>query len=238
MFFSRPEEARDDEWVRTHYNGVGGVFHCRPDGSRLQIVARGLRNSCGLTFDRDWNLFTNDNDHESIPADYVPGRLNHVTPHSYFSWPRGWMLSKTPDRMDLLDTMITTLGRAVPVGQSYYDDTYLPPNYRNSLLLARWCTRQITFYPLRHKGATFQCEEHELLAGRDLARPVHVTVGRGGRIFATICYMAHNEGSPVYKSDLVIITRSDDSDEHPFDAYDAPTASPERLWKELSNPSW
>ena len=36
------------------------------------------------------------------------------------------MLCKTPDRMDLLDTMITTLGRAVPVGQSYYDDTYLP----------------------------------------------------------------------------------------------------------------
>ncbi len=230
--------AVDGEWVRTPYNGVGGVFRCRPDGSRLQIVARGLRNSCGLTFDRDWNLFTNDNDHESIPADYVPGRLNHVTPHSYFSWPRGWMLSKTPDRMDLLDTMITTLGRAVPVGQSYYDDTYLPAKYRNSLLVARWCTRQITFYPLKHKGATFQCDEHELLGGRDLARPVHVTVGRGGRIFATICYMAHNEGSPVYKSDLVVITRADDPDDHPFDAYDAPKVDDERLWKELSSPSW
>ncbi len=66
---------------------------------------------------------------------------------------------------------------------------------------------------------------------------MHVTVGRGGRIFATICYMAHNEGSPVYKSDLVMITRADDTDEHPFDGYDAPTADPERLWKELSNPS-
>ncbi len=230
--------AVDGDWVRTPYNGVGGVFRCQPDGSRLQIVARGLRNSCGLTFDRDWNLFTNDNDHESIPTDYVPGRLNHVTPHSYFSWPRGWMLTKTPDRMDLLDTMITTLGRAVPVGQTYYDETYLPAKYRNSLLVARWCTRQITFYPLRHKGATFQCDEHELLAGRDLARPVHVTVGRGGRLFATICYMAHNEGSPVYKSDLVMITRADDRDDHPFDAYDAPNVDAGRLWKELSNPSW
>jgi putative heme-binding domain-containing protein len=228
----------DSEWVRTPYNGVGGVFRCRPDGSNFQVVARGLRNSCGLTFDHDWNLFTNDNDHESIPADYVPGRLNHVTPHSYFSWPRGWMLSKTPDRMDLLDTMITTLGRAVPVGQSYYDDTYLPAKYRNSLLLARWCTREITYYPLKHHGATFKCEERELLAGRDLARPVHVSVGRGGRVFASICYMAHNEGSPVYKSDLVMITRADDPDTHPFVAYDAPTAPAERLWKELAHADW
>src|SRR4029077_2645747 len=102
----------------------------------------------------------------------------------------------------------------------------------------RWCTRQITFYPLKHNGATFKCDEHELLVGRDLARPVHVTVGRGGRIFATICYMAHNEGSPVYKSDLVMITRADDSDHHPFDAYDAPKVDAERLWKELSTPSW
>lgn len=232
------EEPAVEEWVRTPYHGVGGVFRCKPDGSNLQVVAGGLRNSCGLVFDHDWNLFTNDNDHEQMPADYVPGRLIHVTPHSYFSWPRGWMPAKTPDRMDLLDTMIGTLGRAVPVGQSYYDDAYLPARYRNSLLVARWCTRQITYYPLKRHGATFNCDEHELLAGRDLARPVHVAVGRGGRVFATICYMAHNEGSPVYKSDLVMITRADDREDHPFDGYDAPAAEPARLWKELSNPSW
>ncbi|MSR57611.1 MAG: c-type cytochrome [Planctomycetaceae bacterium] len=232
------DDGAAEDWEKTPYNGVGGVFRCKPDGSGFQVVARGLRNSCGLAFDRDWNLFTNDNDHESMPAEYVPGRLNHVTPHSDFSWPRGWMLTKTPDRMDLLDTMNTALGRFVPVGQAYYDDTYLPEKYRNSLLVARWCTRQITFYPLEHHGATFHCDEHELLSGRDLARPVHVTVGRGGRIFASICYMAHNEGSPVYKSDLVMITRADDADDHPFEAYDAPTATTEKLFEELSNDSW
>ncbi len=36
------------------------------------------------------NLFTNDNDHEGIPALYAPGRLMHVTEGSYWSWPRGW----------------------------------------------------------------------------------------------------------------------------------------------------
>ncbi|HVC92891.1 MAG TPA: hypothetical protein VND64_04325 [Pirellulales bacterium] len=231
-FFSQPEGTG------TPYNGVGGIFRCRPDGSGFRIVARGLRNSCGLCFDRHWNLFTNDNDHEQMPAQYVPGRLNHVTPQTYFSWPRGWMLSKTPDRADLLETMFEGMGRAVPVGQAYYHDTLLPEAYRDNLLVARWCIRAVTRYPLEHRGASFKVTEHHVIDGQNQARPVGVAVGRGGRIFTTIAYMAQNEGSPVYRSDLVMITLRGDPATHPFDAYDAATARPEKLWDELSDPSW
>ena len=231
-FFSRPEGTS------TPYTGVGGVFRCRPDGSDFRIVARGLRNSCGLAFDRLWNLFTNDNDHEGLPAGYVPGRLLHVTPHAYFAWPRGWMVAKTPDRADLLETLFAGMGRGVPVGQSYYDETYLPAKYRNSLLVARWGNRALTYYPLVARGASFKVDEAVLLQGRNIARPVGVSVGRGGRVFTTIAYMAQNEGSPTYRSDLVMITRDDDAETHPFDAYDAPTVEPAKLWTELSDPSW
>ncbi len=173
-FFSQPDGTK------TPYNGVGGVFRCRPDGSRFRVVARGLRNSCGLCFDHDWNLFTNDNDHESLPADYVPGKLNHVTPHAYFSWPRGWLLAKSPQRTDLLESMTASLGRFVPVGQAYYDDALFPPEFRNNLLVARWCTREVTRYPLVANGATFKVQEEKLLVGKNSARPVGVCVGRGG----------------------------------------------------------
>lgn len=173
-----------------------------------------------------------------MPAQYVPGRLNHVTPHSYFSWPRGWLLSKTPDRADLLETMFDGMGRAVPVGQSYYDDELLPGRFRNNLLVARWCIRAVTRYPLEHRGASFATTEEHVLDGQNQARPVGVSVGRGGRIFVTIAYMAQNEGSPVYRSDLAMITKRGDSAAFPFDPYDATAAAPERLWSELSNASW
>src|SRR3954453_23774376 len=98
------------------------------------------------------------------------------------------MPSKTPDRADLLETMTEELGRAVPVGQAYYDDTLLPPALRNNLLVARWGIRALTRYPLEHSGATFKVHEQHVLDARDDARPVFVAVGRGGRLFVTIAY--------------------------------------------------
>ena len=145
---------------------------------------------------------------------------------------------KTPDRLDLLDTMTDGLGRCVPVGQSYYQETLLPEKYRHNLLLARWDTREVTRYPLQTRGASFKTSEERLLIGRNNARPVGVCVGRGGRVFVTIAYMDHNDESPVYKSDLVMITRADDGPQHPFDAYDIVQAKPEELWRGISDPSW
>jgi putative heme-binding domain-containing protein len=226
--FSQPEGTR------TPYTGVGGVFRCKPDGSGLQVVARGTRNSVGLAFDKNWNLFTNDNDHESIPADYVPGRLLHVTPHAYFSWPRGWLVSKTPERADLLETMTDGLGRFVPVGQAYYGDSYLK-QFHNNLLVARWCTRSVTRYPLEARDSSFKTVERQLLVGEKDARPVGVAVGRGGRIFVTIAHMAHNDMSPIYRSDLVMIARQEDDPRHVFKPYDATTAPPEKLFAELAH---
>src|SRR6185312_4567341 len=160
------------EGTKVEYNGVGGVFRVHPDGSNFQVVARGLRNSVGLTFDSQWNLFTNDNDHESMPAQYVPGRLIHVTPHAYFSWPRGWTPEKQSHRPDLLETMNDHLGRYVPVGQADYEDSYLPEKYRHSLIVDRWGEHKLVYCPIEQRGASFKAEEHDLLLCKGDARPV------------------------------------------------------------------
>ncbi len=232
-FFCQPEGTK------VPYTGVGGVLRCRPDGSDLQVVARGTRNSCGLVFDSRWNLFTHDNDHEGLPLDYVPGRLLHVTPGADFGWPRGWMPTKTPDRADLLQTMVPDMGRGVPVGQTYYDEPGLPDRYRGNLLLARWGRRAVTRYVVRRHGATFQATEHVLLEGLDTARPVGVAVGRGGNIFVTLAYMAHNEGSPVYRSDLLMIRQKKTAGRGGFQGFDILEAPTQKLFAELGRgASW
>ena len=226
------------KWASMPYNGVGAIFRIRPDGTNLRSFARGLRNPCGLCFDKNWNLFTNDNDHEGIPSQYAPGRLIHVTEGSYWSWPRGWMQSKTPDRADIFPMVNEEMGRAVPVLQTYYADGFLPEKYENNLLVTRWCRRQVSCFPLQAKGKTFIAKEHVLLEGRDQARPVGICVGRGGRVFLTICYMAQNEGSPTYRSDLAVITRKDDPETMPFVGEDLSHASLETLLDVRNEPSW
>lgn len=222
----------------TPFTGVGGVIRLSPDGRKLTVLARGFRNPCGLAFDVNWNLFTNDNDHEGLPKEYVPGRLLYVTPHADFAWPRGWLIEKQPWRADLLDSLNPNLGRYVPTGQSYYNDTYLPDKYRHNLLVAEWGKAVVPRYPLRPSGATFKADEIQFLAGHTNARPVGIAVGRGGRIFVSSLYMVANEPSPVVPSDIIMITRADAAANTPFESYEETTADAKKLCDELANPSW
>lgn len=224
--------------AKTPYTGVGSVLRLRPDGSQPRVVAGGFRGPVGLAFDGRWNLFTNDNDHESRADKYAPARLMHVAPHTDFGWPRGWIASKSPDRADLLEPMTASLGRGVPCDLAYYDEPYFPEDCRQSLLMCRWDQMAAVRYPLSQRGASFATEEHAFLKGDNQARPVGIAVGRGGRVFVTSLYLGGNVVSPHCVSDLVMITRSDDSPEHSFEPYDIATVDADKLWSDLSRPSW
>jgi len=86
-----------------------------------------------------------------MPKEFVPGRLLHVTAHADFAWPRGWLVEKQPWRADLLDTLNPNLGRYVPTGQTYYNDTYLPEKFRNNLYVAEWGKAAVLRYPCAPK---------------------------------------------------------------------------------------
>ncbi len=191
-----------------HYTGQGAVLKVKPDGSDPEVIARGLRGPVGLCFDSKWNLFTNDNDHESRPDQYAPMRLLHVTPRADFGWPRGWMASKSPDRADLLDSMNTNLGRGVPCDMCFYDEPSIPA-LRGQLLMCRWDRFAITRYALKPKGATFIAEESVFAQGSSNCRPTGIAVDTNGRIFVTSHYLGGNVVTPHGVSDLTMIAPAD-----------------------------
>ena len=239
--------SRPDAWshwtyfladgTRVPYTGTGAVLRIKPDGTDLKVVATGLRGPVGLCFDPDWNLFTNDNDHESQADRYSPARLLHVTPHIDFGWPRGWMASKSPERSDLVDAMQEDHGRGVPCDMTWYREPLIP-QLNDKLLVCRWERFSVAAYTLKPHGSTFKAEEQVIATGEHNARPSGICVGRDGRIFVTSLYLPGNVTSPYCPSDLVMLTPANDSAPLAFRPYDETTLSNDALQKEQTSASW
>lgn len=230
--FPRPEGTK------VPYNGAGAVWRIEPDGTNLRFVAGGLRGPVGLAFDPQWNLFTNDNDHESQADRYAPARLLHVAPEIDFAWPRGWMASKSPERSDLIEPMLDSLGRGVPCDMTWYDEPRLSESLRERLLLCRWESFELTAYEVSPRGASFSAQGVPLLTTDENARPTGVAVGPDGRVFVTSSYLAGNVASPYCVSEVSVIDLADSRAVPQFEPYDETKLAPTELWKGLGSSSW
>ena len=89
IYFStgdRGASIQTKEGHRIEVPDEGAVFRCEPDGSRLELVMRGLRNPQELAFDDYGNLFTGDNDSDQGDRE----RWVAVTPGADAGWRIGW----------------------------------------------------------------------------------------------------------------------------------------------------
>ncbi|MCH2366514.1 MAG: hypothetical protein MK554_04745, partial [Planctomycetes bacterium] len=184
------------------YTGVGAVFRYRLKDHSFSVYAGGLRNACGISFDSNWNLFVNDNDQEG--SFHSPGRLCFVPPHSWHGWVRGWAARQNIKRRDILP--VVDLQLDVPVGQCWYDDSVLGPALKNSVLVANWGNRTVSQHVTRRRGGGFYGPAQAFLVGEGVRRPVSVGPTNDGRLIVAVCYMKGNEGSPVRKTDLLLVS--------------------------------
>src|SRR5262249_41473213 len=110
----------------------GTVFRCRPDGSKLEVFARGFCNPYrDLAVDAAGNLFHADNDGGGGPA-FAGCRLLHLVEGADFGWRlRPGARGGDPDPVRCapfggqpgkLRPMLRT-GRGSPAGLVVYDDT-------------------------------------------------------------------------------------------------------------------
>jgi len=175
------------------YTGAGAIFRYRLKDHSLSVHASGLRNSCGISFDPNWGLFANDNDQEGAAAS--PGKLVYAPRHSWHGWVRGWSARQSPKRRDILP--VVSLELDVPVGQCWRD---------GSVLVANWGNRTVSRHAISANGAGFAAPTDFFLRSDGLRRPVSITPLNDGRMIVSVCYMQGNEGSPVRRTDLLLIS--------------------------------
>ncbi len=89
LYFSiadRGASVRTQEGTLVDVPDTGAVFRCEPDGSRLEVVATGLRNPQELTFDDVGNLWTGDNNGDGGDK----ARWTLVIEGANYGWTIGW----------------------------------------------------------------------------------------------------------------------------------------------------
>lgn len=121
------------------------IARIQPDGSRYEVVARGVRNSVGLDFSpTDGSLWFTDNGRDMLGDDMPSCELNHVTQiGQHFGFPYCHQ-GDTPDpglagkrQCSEFIAPAAKLGAHVaPLGMRFYTGKQFPQTYQNSALIA------------------------------------------------------------------------------------------------------
>lgn len=175
---------------------VGAVFRCRPDGSRLEVVARGMRNPQELAFDAYGNLFAADNncdkgDHSRLVYVVEGGNsgwnMSYQTlgpPYLTGPWhaEKMWRLAN-PDQPAWIVPPVGKLG-AGPSGFLYTSGVALAERYRNRFLMCNYTGGGgIESFGVVEHGAGFQ-----IVDSHDFFKPLSATdvaEGYDGKLYVS-----------------------------------------------------
>ncbi|HMO85350.1 MAG TPA: HEAT repeat domain-containing protein, partial [Lacipirellulaceae bacterium] len=160
----------------------GTIFRTDADGSFIELVAGGLRNSYDFAFDPQGELFTYDADMEwdrGAPW-YRPTRVNHVTAGAEMGWRSGW--AKWPSYyLDSLPAVIN-VGPGSPTGVEFYDHDAFPEKYHGAMFGCDWATGHIYAFTFEPDGATVRGKFEPFLVGRPL-NATDCAVGPDGALY-------------------------------------------------------
>ncbi len=172
------------------YPDEGAVYRANPDGTEMELVARGLRNPQELVFDEHGNLFTGDNDSDQGDQE----RLVYLVEGGDSGWRVGyqhnplgkggpWMSEglwkpRFAERPAYLLPPVCNIEDG-PSGLTYYPGTGLTPEYAGHFFITHFkgsiARSGIQTYTLKEDGASFLPTSSQQFMGGVL--PTDVTFG-------------------------------------------------------------
>lgn len=154
-----PNEPESDVFGRDQYlhgyhtpsddwGTEGGVLRCKPDGTQLEVFARGMRNMWDMSFDAEFNWVGTDQDQDG------GDRILNPFAGSHFGWGHPWSphwtgqdhLPSTPISGPLFDGSGT--------GVVSCSSDLFAKKYQGAFFCADWLSRSIFVYKPQWKGAT------------------------------------------------------------------------------------
>lgn len=161
----------------------GSIMRMNPDGTGVEVFARGFRNPYGIAFDPAGNLWVTDNGADDpVSSD----ELNLVVQGGDYGYPRVFEMppagSPTKAPLALFGDHNSTNGLTVYTGNRF------PKRYRGGLFVAMWGSsfddqvgRAVGFVELTKQGAGYKANVTEFASGFN--RPLDVIAGPDGDLW-------------------------------------------------------
>ncbi|WP_395741990.1 hypothetical protein [Prosthecobacter sp.] len=153
---------------------AGHILRVKPDGSKITLIAGGLRNPLDIAFNEYWqDLFTFDADMERDVGTpwYMPTRVLQIVPGGDYGWRRG--TGRYPEwYADTLRSVID-IGLSSPTGIYFGYGAKFPAKYQQALYLLDWSYGRIIAVHLNDSALWYEGKQEPFVSGR----PLNVTDG-------------------------------------------------------------
>ncbi len=195
--------------------GIGGMISLDPfDGSKRQVLARGVRNSVGMDINpKDKTVWFTDNQTDGMGDDTPPGELNRITRPGgeHFGYPfihgNNVVIAGTPAAPDLkgmsapaqwTKPQVEFPAHQAQLGMTFYAGQQFPAKYRGGIFVAAhgsWNRTKATgalinFVPVNADGTAGKLEVFaegwlDDATGSYRGRPVDVAVWKDGSLLVS-----------------------------------------------------
>lgn len=206
--FNVPAPEKLDKYGKL---GIGGIIRMERDGSKREVVARGIRNSVGMDFNpANGELWFTDNQVDGMGDDIPPGELNRITDagqHFGFPWYGGGSVRTNEYKdsdppADAVFPQVEMDAHAADLGMMFYRGKMFPEKYRGGIFVAQhgsWnrtspVGARILFTSLNEDGSA---AETEVFASGWLAEETGEYFGR------PVDVVQMQDGSMLVSDDLV-----------------------------------
>jgi putative membrane-bound dehydrogenase-like protein len=166
---------------------LANTLRVNRDGTQFEVICDRQRNNYETSLNSFGNIFTSDNDDDGNHGCRVIWAMDggHYGYHTAGS-PRHW----GEDVPGTVPKLVGT-GNGSPCGIMVYEGELLPAEYRGAILEVDAGTRQVNFFPLTRKGASFRTDYKVFLTGDDpWFRPVDACAAPDGSVFVADWYDA------------------------------------------------
>ncbi|MDX2019537.1 MAG: c-type cytochrome [Deltaproteobacteria bacterium] len=161
----------------------GGVLKAKPDGSQLQIFARGMRNPFDMDFDATFDWLATDNDagpeHDRVITPFAGAHFG-----KRHAWSDSWDGDQSPGTVPLSGLFPNANGSGV--GVVFYTASQWPTAFQNKFLIGDWIRKSIYVYQSKWVGAERHGTLDEIFHARGteaLFRPTDMAVGPDGALY-------------------------------------------------------